>query len=298
MRISATIVGLGILVLTGCGMFRPGGAGKVTDTTPLPKDAPSATALVNYLNDNGNRIQTVSVDMMELDCYQGGKSFGLRGKMRVEKQRNFRLTAGAVAGQELDLGSNDKEFWFWVKRGEPPHQFYCSYNDLTEGKVKAMPLPFQPEWIMETFGLGPYGPAEKYTLDTSDRSTVKLIEKTVSPQGKAVRKVIVFNRRPVPAPQPQVQQYQLVDDATGKEICSAHITEVQIDKKSGAIVPRKVELRYAEQNVTLKLRLDETAINGAIPATAFARPSMTGIQAINLAAIHLDPTAIRPVDKR
>ena len=161
-----------------------------------------------------------------------------------------------------------------------------------------MPIPFQPEWLMETIGLGPYGPAEKYTLDASDRNTIKLVEKTTSPQGKPMRKVIVFNRRPVQAPQPQVQQYLLVDDATGKEICSANIIDVQVDKKSGAILPRRVELRYPEQNVKLALKLDDTAVNGTVPATAFVRRGLDGFRSIDLAAVHLDPSMVRPVDKR
>src|SRR5207249_12195775 len=61
---------------------------------------------------------------------------------------------------------NDQEFWFWVKHADMPQQFYCAYKDLEEGQVRVMPLPIQPSWIMETLGMGPYGPAEKYTLES------------------------------------------------------------------------------------------------------------------------------------
>src|SRR5262249_45096578 len=154
----------------GCGTTRWPLAKK--DTPPPPtRELPTAAQLTAFLNDNGGRMQSINVAYLDLDCYQGVQSFGLRGKLVAQKGRNLRLTAGAVGSQELDLGSNDQEFWFWVKRGEglkkgePSPQFYCSYRDLIEGKVRVMPVPFQPEWLMETLGMGPYGPAEKYTIE-------------------------------------------------------------------------------------------------------------------------------------
>src|SRR5213078_3787215 len=126
---------------------------------------------------------------------------------------------------------------------DPPYQFYCSYNALEAGPVKYMSFPFQPEWVMEALGLGSYGPAERYTQEV-DARTFKLVEKTRSPQGKAVKKVIVFNRRPVKSPEPQLTACLLLDDATGQEICSAHILETQYDPATGAVIPRRLELRW------------------------------------------------------
>lgn len=296
---------LGLLLplsLTGCNLLS--GKGKAPPDTSLPKEMPSATSLVKYLNDNGGRINSVNVNTLELDYVGPGGPFGLRGKMLVEKPRNFRLGASVVGAKELDLGSNDQEFWFWLRRGEglkpgePSPQFFCSYKDLNEGKPRIMPLPFQPEWIMETLGLGPYGPAEKYTLDGSDKTTIRMVEKATSPTGKPVKKVIVFNRRPVAPPQPQVMQYLLLDDATGKEICSATILDVQVDKGTGAILPRRIELSYPEQKVKLTLRLDETAVNGPTRRETFVRQELTGVRSLDLAVLHLDPDLVRPVEKR
>jgi hypothetical protein len=280
--------------LAGCGTT-PWKIGRKDPPPPPSRELPTATALTAYLNDNGGRIQSVNVGMLELDCAQDGKSFGLRGKLVAQKGRNLRLTGGAVAGQELDLGSNEQEFWFWVKRGqgikkdEPSPQFYCSYRDLIEGKVKVMPVPFQPDWIMETLGLGPYGPPEKYTVERGpDGRTIRMTEKTTTPQGRAVHKVIVFNASPVAAPQPQVQQFLLLDAASGKEICAATIMDVQVDKKTGGVIPRRIELRYPDEKVTLKLRLDDTTVNGIVPATAFVRRPLDGVRSYNLAELHLD----------
>jgi len=301
LRHVATILGLGILVtLAGCSSTRWGFV-KNNDrpTTPASSEPPSTAQLVEYLNNNAGRIQGLRVEELDLTCTQGIKSFGLRGTMVTEKPRNFRLVAKTLGNPVVDLGSNDQEFWYWISKGDP-YQFYCSYKDLKEGRVNRMPFPFQPEWVMESMGLGPYGPPEKYKLEY-DADTVKLVEKTTSPQGTPVRKVIVFKRTEVQAPNAQVTDYLLVDDASGKEICGAHITDVQIDRATNAIVPKRIALRWPSEKLTLALRLDELSLNPQVPRQVFQRQTMPNIQSFNLARGVIDNTpppndfsAVRP----
>jgi hypothetical protein len=141
---------------------------------------------------------------------------------------------------------------------------------------------------METLGLGPYGPANKYTVE-QDGQTLKLVEKTKSPQGYAVRKVIVLNRKEVKAPQPQVTAFLLLDDSTGNEICSAHITSTHLDRTTGAILPYKMEIRMPTQKMKMVLKMDGVAVNAQIPATAFARQQMTNVEPFNLATGRTEP---------
>jgi hypothetical protein len=146
---------------------------------------------------------------------------------------------------------------------------------------------------MATLGVGTYGPADKYQLELDkDGRTLRLIERSKSPSGQPVRKVIVMNRQPVRSPQPQVIAYLLLDDATGQEICSAHIMStvtVAVDTKSSVIVPYKMELRMPTQKMKMALKMDGLSLNTAIPATAFARPQMNGIEPFNLATGQVDP---------
>lgn len=300
----AWVFGPGLLLsLLGCtstrwGFVKPdrptgGGVGS--------PEVQSVAALVDYLNDNSRRIQSVRVDDLDLTCSQGSQSFGLRGQMVTQKPRGFRMGAKALGSPVVDLGSNEQEFWYWISKADPPYQVYCSYKDLAEGRVRRMPFPFQPEWVMESMGLGPYGPAEKYRLE-HDADSLRLIEKTTSPQGTAVRKVIVMKRRPMQPPHPQVTAFLLVDDASGKEICAAHIGEIQIDRGTGAIVPRKLELRWPAEKLKLSMRLDSTSVNPQIGPAAFQRRQMDGIQSFNLARMQVDntppPQAFSGLDSR
>jgi hypothetical protein len=301
MRRVAFLVAVGVIIpLAGCNttkwnMFR----GKESNPPPAVMGTPSAAALVKYLNDNADRVDSIRCASLELQCSQGFKSVTLSGKMACQKPRNFRMSATVFGKQEIDLGSNDKEFWYWIARGDP-YQFYCSYQDLADGKVRRLPFPFQPDWILAALGMAKYGAGDRQVLVKKD--TWELVEKTKSPQGKAVRKVIVFRSSPAPRGQPQVLAHTLVDDATGNVICSAQITKVQMDQQSGAVIPYKVVLSWPETKIKLSMTLDEVTFNPRLDSTdnLFARPTLTNIKSYDLAQLPAaNPTGrIRQVEGR
>ena len=244
--------------------------------------APSAESLVEYLNDNARRIQSLRCTDVDITATQKLQSFGLRAKMMTMKQRNFLLTASTLGSPVVDLGSNDNEFWFWFSKAPDPYQFYCSHKDFEEGKVTRFPFPFQPDWIMEALGMGPYGPASKYTVER-DAKTVKLVEKLRTPQGQTVRKIIVFNNRPVQAPNPQIQSYVLLDDATGKELFIAQIQDVTLDPATGALVPRRLEFRVPSESARLSIVFNGMTVNPQLDPASFQRQQLQGVQSFDLA---------------
>ena len=259
-------------------------------------DSPTVTDLVAYLNDNARRLRTLRVDDLAVDAMLDNQPVGLRGIIFAEKPRNFRMKVRVLGKDEVDIGSNQQEFWFWAAKNPDKYQYFCSYNDLSEGRVKMMlPLPIQPEWVMETLGIGAYGPAEKYQLEPTSPTDpfLRLAEKTKSPQGYPVRKVIVMNRKEVKAPQPQVTAYLLLDDATGQEICSARITATVLDRATGAILPYKMDLRMPKQKMTMVLKLDGISVNGKIANTAFVRQPIAGAEAFNLATGRTEPWGLQ-----
>jgi hypothetical protein len=279
--------GLLVVVAVGCNSTRWNFLDKQEAGKPDNGKVQSVASLLDYMNENAGRVKSIQVSSLDVTCAQGLQRINLHGKMVAEKPRGFRMSLDGPLGfaQVADLGSNNDEFWFWLKAApgqkEVPYQYFCSYRDLEKG-VAFMPIPFQPEWIMEALGLGPYGPAERYQLE-HDEQTLRLIEDSRSPQGAAVRKVIVMKRRPTKVPDPQITHFLLIDKATNKEICSAHITQTMTDPTTGAILPRKIDLNWPKENATLSLILDKAAVNVALPGTAFVRQPLNGVQTFNLA---------------
>ena len=302
MRQIALVSTLGaLLLLAGCNttkwnMFR----GTEQQRDLGPQVTPTAAALVNYLNANSDLVQSVRCDQLDLQCRQGIKpGVGATGKLVCQKPLNLRMSAYVFGKQEIDLGSNSQEFWYWIARGDP-YQFHCSYKALSEGRVRQLPFPFQPDWILEAMGLARFGPADRYQV-VQRRDTIELVERTRSPQGKPVRKVTVFRSVRAPAGSPQVVAHLLLDDTTGKEICSATITHVQMvqaDRQNKVEVPRKMVLNWPDAKIQLSLTLDDVTVNGEIsrPDLLFTRRPLTNVKSFDLAEWRVDSGAIRQVE--
>jgi hypothetical protein len=273
----------GLLLLIGCNTFPLARTTSGPTAANIPTEVPGKEAILNYLNDNARRVQSVRVKELDIVAKEGMQSVGLRGDLVCAKPRNFRMRANSAMKQEADIGSNDQEFWFWVARNTPPHLYYCSYDDLARGV--RVPFPFQPEWVMEALGIAETGPAENYKLVVKP-GMLELVEETRSPQGAPVRKVTLLNRAPAQGTTPQVTAH-ILQDAQGREICSAHISEVQFDRVTGAILPRKVRLVCPAEKMELKLQLDDCAVNdptvAQVSGRLFSRPALANVGTFNMA---------------
>jgi hypothetical protein len=292
MRYFLPVVIVGLLIAgSGCEgskwAFLRGSHDNVAASGPKPTE----TDLVNYLNYNSERIQSLQVNDLQMDGQRGMQSVGLSGSMVCRKARDFRLRADVAGKTMADIGSNDQEFWFWIAKSEPPYLAHCSYADLRTGTVK-LPFPFQPEWVMESLGMGQYGPAQNCRLVEAGRF-YRLMQDTTGSQGQPVRKIIVFNRDPGKY---QVREY-ILQDTRGKDICTANINDVQTIQSAGVTIPRRITLKWPEQKLTLTLKLDDVTVNVNFNGSqAFTRQNMPGIQSYDLARNMLDgdPGQLRP----
>jgi hypothetical protein len=242
--------------------------------------SPTAPELVAYLNENSQKVHSLTCLDVDLDVQQGLQPVGLSAKLVCEQPRYFRMGANSPlkGGSEFMLGSNDVEFWYYIARANPPYQFFCSYEDLRTKRIP-LPFPFQPEWVMETLGMANYPVDGQYRVEMK-RDAIELIQDTTSLQGEPVQKVVVFNREPRNS---QVRAYVL-RDMRGKNLCSAQIQDVQRIGK--AVVPYKLVLSWPEQNTKLSMKLNKPTLNQVSPESArtlFTRVPMSGIQPYNLA---------------
>lgn len=289
MRYALYGLGLGAaLLIVGCHWpWMQNNQRSVPPQAQAPTEAPTAAALVSFLNDNAQRVQSIDCRDLDLDARQGRQGVGLTGWMVCQKPKNFRMSGKVVGKQAVDMGSNGQEFWYWISEAQPPYLFHCSYEDFARGTAK-MPFPFQPDWILEAMGIAEYRSPENYQV-VAHPNNVELIEQTLSPQGQKVRKVTVFNRGRA---QNQVTAH-LLQDANGKLICAAYITDSMHDRTSGAILPRRLNLVWPAENMELKMRLDNVTVNGQLAADRvtrlFTRPNMANVSSYDLAR-GLDPT--------
>ena len=268
-RLSAPLILGSLLFITGCPLFQ-----KKTPQEYAPPRLtsanPTAPELVASLNDNARKIQSVGCRYLDIDCAQGSQSVGLSGWMYCQKPKSFHLTASLAGATEVDMGSNDSEFWYWIRRSDPPYLFHCSHEEFAKGQVR-LPVPFQPEWIMEALGMAEYDPTKSYQV-VANKNTIELIEPAAL-QGQTVNKVTVFTRGRNGL---EVTGHQL-RDSQNKVICTATIIHPQQDRATGAVIPKVVELNWEAEHVKMKLMMPNATVNGMEGqrnADLYARPNI------------------------
>src|SRR5437588_4504514 len=257
--------------------------GPVANLGQVPNN-PTAPQLVEFLNSNSRRVQGFECRDLSLDVKSGSQLVGLSGSMAVQKPLDFRVVAKVVSNTEVDMGSNKDEFWYWIKRAEPtPYVFHCSYDDFNRGNVRYMPFPFQPDWIMATMGVAEYDPNKNYELKRNGRM-LELVENATSPQGQRVRKVTVINSDRVSNGQPQVVAHRL-EDANGKEICSARMQQVQVDRATGAVLPKRIHMIWAQDKSELKVEMPTVIVGVTDPgraASLYSRATLNNLPSFDL----------------
>ena len=291
-------VGAALLFLCGCNLFS--WAQKKPNNYDLPAEKPSPQELVAYMNRNANQVRSINVQDLSLEIHRPLVRLpAVNGTLKCEKSRNFRMELHGPGGGSLeaDVGSNEREFWFYVARNDPPYLFHANHADV--GRVK-LPFPFHPDWIAEAMGMTVIQETQNFQVKMDARNgTVDLIESTNSPQGEPVYKVATLKIREVADKrEPQILERKLVD-RQGKVICSAVYTEMQQDQSSGAVIPYRIEFDYPAERIKLKMWLQTASVNTAAPAqTAFQRPTYSGVQQYDLARRAVDsyrqPSDIRP----
>jgi hypothetical protein len=301
MRAVLISVSVGFLVLSlGCDRWvwhndRPA-VNRVPAGTPKPEQ------LVSFLNLNAQRIRSLESFSLDIDAKQDNQPVGLMGTLACQKAAvpgappNFRMQARALGNTEVDIGSNSEEFWYWIRRAPQPYVFHCSYADFRAGKAR-MPFPFQPEWIVEALGVAELNPNVQYQV-REGRNNYELVERSLSPQGQPVQKVTVFSRAPAQNKMPQILAHVL-QDGNGKEICSAHVVDVQTDQVTGAVLPRMVKMRWPQEKMELTLRLNQLRVNSPIDearaADLFTRRRLSSMPGYDLArGPDSPPNQIRP----
>lgn len=304
MRSVVSMLSLSLLSLTvGCSVFRTGNERHVD--TRVWTGTPKAMELVDHINKNAARIQTLECTQLDVDGMAQGQKFSLSdGALACQKPAksgvgpNFRLTGFVIGQREVDIGSNGEEFWYWIKRNPQPYVYHCTYTDFRSGKAQ-IGFPFQPEWIAEALGMGECDPSKTYEVrDGGRKEIVELVERSESPQRQPVFKVTAFHRGNGKDRGPHVVTRYL-QDANGKPICIARTEDIQVDGLTGAYVPRIVRLECPMEQMQLKLTLSKVQVNGTIDAARsaalFTRQSLGTLPGYDLARGPDSPSnGIRP----
>jgi hypothetical protein len=273
-----------------------GGGGVVNTATPTVEN------LVEYLNRNATSIKQdqalVSGNVhIDVDAADAGR-FGMDSKMLCQAPRNFLMSGVVVSSPVVDIGSNEKEFWFWSREIKPPYLYHCTYDDLARG-VK-VPFPFQPDIALTALGLAQYDRTKKYDLrivkdNKGLPKSIELTEQTRSLDNKPIKKVTVFNYHRVERlDQPQIISHVLKDEQD-RVICAANIRSAQrVGGNDGPIIPKMVDFNWPDQKLKMTMTIYNPSITDMPPEKAALRFTRQNDQrpSFDLATQQLDSGAV------
>ena len=267
MRSISACAGLVVLLFAvGCNLApwrRPspeiGGGGVAPSGT-----TPTVDNLVKYLNENAKKIepgQAINCTNLTIDINADGNTIGVSSMMVCQTPRNFRMSGVLASNPVVEVGSNNKEFWFWIRENKPPYLYHCSYDDLARG-VK-VPFPFQPDMVLNALGLAQYDPSKEYKMqfvdDKRGHKSIELTENALSLQRTPIQKVTVFDSQAAQFPRPQVLAH-IVKDEQGKVICVANIRSTQRVGTNGIILPKEITFNWPDQKLQMKMRLENPRV--------------------------------------
>jgi hypothetical protein len=227
---------------------------------------------------NSNSTAASSFSTMRANVSTPGYP-ALNANLAFQRPRGFRLRADtALSGPEVDLGSNETIFWFWVRRDSQPAMYFCRHDQFATSAARQV-LPVEPDWLAQALGLVSFDASEQHDGPYPVRGG-KLEVRSTSPGQNGARRVTIVDEAS------GIVLEQHVYDARGTRVASAILSGHQRDPASGVIMPRKVRIEWPTSNFEMTVELVDLQINrlAADPAALFAKPEYPGYVNVDLAA--------------
>ena len=256
--------------LVGCrstGLFQPPGPAAPV----VLQDATTAPQIVSAINANTARVRSYYTNNARFTVPGMAGIPMLRGTIALERPMNFRLTAGAaIGGDQVDLGSNDEMFWFWVKQNSPPALYFCRHDQFASSGARQV-LPVDPTWVGDALGLVQLNPDIPYQGPVArPDGTLELRSAISTPTGPMTRVLVIDAERA------WVMEQHLYEVNGGPPVASAIAEDFRYYENSQVSLPRRVTIRVPASQLALTIDVGAVAINQAIPGRAmmFSPPAL------------------------
>lgn len=257
---------------------------------PLPRALPQAPTLqqvIDVVNDNSSRVQS-------LYCTHGTVSTpgfpALRLSLAYERPRNLRIRAEtAITGPEVDLGSNSEQFWFWMRRMQPPVVYFCRHDRYATSAARQV-VPVEPDWIISALGVVTFDPAWQHS-GPFPVGAGRIEIRSVQPPGTSpepMTKITVVDESR------GIVLEQHLYNANGQLLGTAKMSKHQRDLAANVTMPRKIEIIWPSTQFELTLEMTDLQVNRLQPnPQLFARPAYPGYKEVDLAEM-TPPPAMPP----
>ncbi|MGA2256511.1 MAG: hypothetical protein ABSG53_17825 [Thermoguttaceae bacterium] len=243
---------------------------------PPPQVLPPGAGLeqvIAAVNRNNSQIQSLFSNSATIS---GPGYPTLKAHIAFQRQRNFRLRADLLA-PEVDVGSNDQLFWFWIKRSQPSAVYYCYHDQFATSRARQM-IPIDPNWLIEALGTLVLDPSLAHQgpyPDRGNRIQIRTIYDT--PEGSNMKVTIIDS---VSA---WVMEQRIYDVRGGLRARSV-VENYRRDSRTNLYVPTAVQVECPAAQFSMRVDLGAVQVNElqGNPAELWTMPSYPNSPLVDL----------------
>lgn len=244
---------------------------------PLPRALTSDATLneiMHHLNEQRSRVMSWRSTDVRIEASGSGIiAPRLTAALSVESPRNLRLMGDSLRGLEVDFGSNDERFWYWMRAGKPKCLLTGSHTALSN--YRDNPVPFPPSWLMEALGVIPIDPSGVQMLrDASNPDQVRLIS-SYQLQGRTVQRIMLVDLRIG-----EIVEHALYDDRD-QLIVSAALSDFRSVGDS-ARLPHRIELQLPTSGQELTLTIGSIDVNPRLSESTWKMTQYPNYEVVDL----------------
>lgn len=225
------------------------------DTSRTTKNIPQKIHDINIKN---RFIDSITCDV-EIKL-QNRFLANVDGEMTYKKNKNFRLMAGSLLGKEIDVGSNDKIFWFWSKRLKPRALYYTTHENTNLSRLRT---PFHPIWIKESLGIDSL-PTDNISIIESGKFC-KIYQNCLNASNEPVVKMTLIDNEKI------LGHY--IYDRVGNLLVRTEVKYFQ--HINGLNFPKTMITFWAEENISIQWDFNRVKFNSMIDESQWRKPNIT-----------------------
>lgn len=281
-------VSLWLASSVGCSFSR------LSTAAPLPiafNAPPTMEQVITTINANSNRVQQLHSDSVSLSL--AGQPIGRlsatldfeRSPMPEESPGRFRLGGEFLGSRELDMGSNDREYWIWVKRNPVPAVLWGRHTDFYRSAAREI-LPVPPSFIVDALGIVSIDPSsvmhdQPYESSSQVPGVLEIQTRIPTPRGDLTRVFQVDQERAA------ILQQAVYDTSVYPPLllAVANASDFMHDPRSGVSLPRKINVTLPPAGQGFNFEVNNYTINEPVPDPdrLWAMPRLEGHQYLDLA---------------
>lgn len=227
--------------------------------------------VINQINSANIGIKSI-VGSSQLVITKRPVTITLLGNFYYEKNTKFHLINKSAVDNEFasDIGSNEKEFWFYGKRINRNAMYYSSYKNLDKTRLKDS---LNPQWMIEALGIGAI---KMGTIQKQKDGKFFVLEERIS-----TRRQNVIIGTLIDSFKPAIVGYYIFDK---NKRCLGSIRIIESYKTTtNAYLPKKMEIKWPQENITIVWDLFDIKLNKKISEKTWTMPNL-GLQTIDLSS--------------